>query len=102
MWKYLFVVALLIGSASAADKIEFIDPNTVLIDGEPYYLVGVITHGLTPDTEARVMAEVVQMRPTGYFIIDDEVILTKNGEPINEKIQALCEMYGAKVANREG
>lgn len=94
---FLVALAMVLGPAMA-DTFEFIDPNSVLIDGEPYYLVGVITHGLTPDTEQKVMDAMTGLHPTGYFIIDEEVILTVHGEPINEKIQALCEMYGAKMA----
>ena len=81
-----------------AEDIKFVDPNSVVIGGEPYYLAGVDTTGLNVSSEVAIMNWInAKIHPNSYMVIDDEIILRENGTTINFRIQNMCDKYRHKL-----
>ena len=77
-----------------AEDIKFVDPNSVVIGGEPYYLAGVDTTGLNVSSEVAIMNWInAKIHPNSYMVIDDEIILRENGTAVNFAIQRMCDQH---------
>ena len=75
-----------------AEDIKFVDPNSVVIGGEPYYLAGVDTTGLNVSSEVAIMNWInAKIHPNSYMVIDHEIILRENGTAVNFAIQRMCD-----------
>ena len=75
-----------------AEDIKFVDPNSVVIGGEPYYLAGVDTTGLNVSSQATIMNWIdAEIHPNAYLVVDDEIILKENGTTVNFAIQRMCD-----------
>ena len=82
-----------------AGEIKFVDPNSVVIDGEPYYLAGVDTSGLNITSEAAIMNWIdAEIHPNSYMIVDDEIILRENGTIVNHRIETMCDKHRHTLA----
>ena len=95
----ILVTTVILQGLGAAGEIKFVDPNSVVIDGEPYYLAGVDTTGLNVSSEATIMNWIdAEIHPNSYMIVDDEVILRENGTIVNHRIETMCDKHRHTLA----
>lgn len=86
-WLAILACSIILINHGMADDIEFVDYNTALFDGEPYWIHGIDSFILLNDTQnAWVMDKLSGMHPNGCMVIDGEIVLEEDGFILNHDI----------------